>query len=102
MSDKKGKVYFIGGGPGDPELLTIKAKNILEIADIVIYADSLVHPSIVDYANPAAEVYGSKKLNLEEITALELKAASEGKIVARVQSGDPSIYGAILEQMRIL
>ncbi len=102
MSNKKGKVYFIGGGPGDPELLTIKAKNILEIADIVIYADSLVHPSIVDYANPAAEVYGSKKLNLEEITALELKAASEGKIVARVQSGDPSIYGAILEQMRIL
>ena len=65
MSDKKGKVYFIGGGPGDPELLTIKAKNILETADIVIYADSLVHPSIVDYANPAAEVYGSKKLNLE-------------------------------------
>ncbi|HCG90677.1 MAG TPA: precorrin-4 C(11)-methyltransferase [Dehalococcoidia bacterium] len=102
MPQNSGKVYFIGGGPGDPELLTIKAKNILEIADIVIYADSLVHPSIIDYANPKAEIYGSKVLNLEEITALELKAANEGKIVARVQSGDPSIYGAILEQMRIL
>ncbi len=102
MPTKQGKVYFIGGGPGDPELLTIKARNILEIADIVIYADSLVHPSIVDFANPQAEIYGSKKLNLEQITELELKAVNEGKIVARVQSGDPSVYGAILEQMRIL
>ena len=61
MPGKQGKVYFIGGGPGDPELLTIKARNIIEIADIVIYADSLVHQSIVDFANPKAEIYGSKK-----------------------------------------
>lgn len=102
MANNQGKVYFIGGGPGDPELLTIKAKNIIESADIVIYADSLVHPSIMDYASPDAEIYGSKKLNLEEILDLEIKAASEGKVVARVQSGDPSVYGAILEQMRVL
>ena len=102
MTDQKGKVYFIGGGPGDPELLTLKAKRIIESADVVVYADSLVHPSIVDFAKPGAEVHGSKVLTLEEIVGIMLQAAQEGKTVARVQSGDPAIYGAILEQMRLL
>lgn len=97
-----GKIYFIGGGPGDPELLTLKAKRIIESADVIIYADSLVHPSVCDFAKPDAEIYGSKMLNLDEITEMEIKSAGEGKIVARIQSGDPSVYGAILEQMRIL
>ena len=102
MTEEKGKVYFIGGGPGDPELLTLKAKRILESADVVVYADSLVHPSIVDFAKPGAEVHGSKTLTLDEIVEIMLGAAREGKTVARVQSGDPAIYGAILEQMRLL
>jgi precorrin-4/cobalt-precorrin-4 C11-methyltransferase len=102
MTEEKGKVYFIGGGPGDPELLTLKAKRILESADVVVYADSLVHPSIVDFAKPGAEVHGSKTLTLVEIVEIMLGAAREGKTVARVQSGDPAIYGAILEQMRLL
>ena len=102
MTDAKGKVYFIGGGPGDPELLTLKAKRILESADVIVYADSLVHPSIVDFAKPGAEVHGSKTLTLDEIVGIMLEAAREGKTVARVQSGDPAIYGAILEQMRLL
>ena len=102
MIDAKGKVYIIGGGPGDPELLTLKAKRIIESADVVIFADSLVPPEIVGFAKEGAQVIGSKELNLDQIMDLELSAVREGKIVARVQSGDPSIYGAILEQMRIL
>lgn len=102
MIDTKGKVYIVGGGPGDPELLTLKAKRIIESADLVIFADSLVPPEIVEFAKEGAQVIGSKELNLNEIMELELSAVREGKTVARVQSGDPSIYGAILEQMRIL
>lgn len=102
MAENKGKVYIIGGGPGDPELLTLKAKSVIESADVIIYADSLVHPSIVEFAKPGAEVHGSKTLNLEQIMDLTLEAVRKGKTVARVQSGDPAIYGAILEQMRTL
>ena len=102
MIDTKGKVYIVGGGPGDPELLTLKAKRIIESADLVIFADSLVPPEIVEFAKESAQVIGSKELNLDEIMELELTAVRGGKTVARVQSGDPSIYGAILEQMRIL
>ena len=102
MIDTKGKVYIVGGGPGDPELLTLKAKRIIESADLVIFADSLVPSEVVEFAKEGAQVIGSKELNLDEIMELELTAVHEGKIVARVQSGDPSIYGAILEQMRIL
>ena len=102
MAQVRGKVYFIGGGPGDPELLTLKAKRIIESADVVIYADSLVHPSIAEFARPGAEVHGSKGLTLAEIMGLTVEAVNQGKTVARVQSGDPAIYGAILEQMRVL
>lgn len=102
MINKRGKVYIVGGGPGDPELLTLKAKRIIESADVIIYADSLVHPSIVDFAKDGAAVHGSKELNLDEIMEITLAAVQQGQIVARVQSGDPSIYGAVLEQMRVL
>ena len=102
MTDGAGKVFIIGGGPGDPELLTLKAKRLIESADLVIYADSLVHPSVVDFAKPGAEVIGSKEMDLEQIMAVTLEAVRQGKTVARVQSGDPAIYGAVLEQMRIL
>ena len=101
-TDHLGKVYIVGGGPGDPELLTLKAKRIIETADVVIYADSLVHPSVVDFARPGAEVHGSKTLTLPQIMDLMVTAVRQGKTVARVQSGDPSIYGAVFEQMRLL
>lgn len=97
-----GKVYFIGGGPGDPELLTLKAKRIIDTADVIIYADSLVHPAVCESAKPGAQIIGSKALTLDEISALTVGAARAGKLVARIQSGDPSIYGAVLEQMRLL
>lgn len=102
MIDTRGKVYIVGGGPGDPELLTLKAKRIIESADVVIFADSLVPPQIVEFAKEGAQVIGSSELNLDQIMELELNAVNEGKVVARIQSGDPSIYGAILEQMRVL
>ena len=100
--DKLGKVYFIGGGPGDPELLTLKAKRVIDSADVIIYADSLVHPSVCADAKEGAQVIGSKTLTLDEIAETMVSATREGKTVARVQSGDPSIYGAVLEQMRLL
>ena len=102
MTNQQGKVYIVGGGPGDPELLTLKAKRIIETADVVIYADSLVSPSVVDFASPGAEIHGSKTLTLSQIMELMVAAVKQGKTVARVQSGDPSIYGAVFEQMRLL
>ncbi len=97
-----GKVFIIGAGPGDPELLTLKAKRIIDHADLIIYADSLVPPEIAESAKPGAQIHGSKDLPLAEIMNLTLRAVSNGQTVARIQSGDPSLYGATLEQMRIL
>lgn len=102
MEDRLTSVYFIGAGPGDPELLTIKGKRIIETADVVIWADSLVNPEVAGLAREGAEVYGSASMNLDEIVALMVRAAREGKTVARVHTGDPAIFGAILEQMAAL
>lgn len=96
------QVYFIGAGPGDPELLTIRAKNIIARADVIIYADSLINPKVCSFARDEAEIYGSASRTLEEITGIILSAVKQGKVVARLQSGDPSIYGAIQEQMAAL
>jgi precorrin-4 C11-methyltransferase len=95
----KGKVYFIGAGPGDPELLTVKGKKILEKADFILYADSLVSPEICRFVKSNARVEGSSHLHLDEIMDRMIRAAQEGQIVARVHSGDPSLYGAIQEQI---
>jgi precorrin-4/cobalt-precorrin-4 C11-methyltransferase len=96
------KVYFIGAGPGDPELLTLRGEKILQVADVIIYADSLIDERICSGAKKGAEIHKSASLTLEEIMEIMLKAVKEGKTVARLQSGDPSIYGAIQEQMEIL
>jgi precorrin-4/cobalt-precorrin-4 C11-methyltransferase len=98
----QGKVFIIGAGPGDPELLTLKAKRIIDDADVIIYADSLVPVEISEFAKPGARVYGSKEMALPEIMDVTLQAVAEGKTVARIQSGDPALYGATLEQMRIM
>ncbi len=96
------KVYFVGAGPGDPELLTIKGKEILEQAEIVVYAGSLVNIDILKYAINAKEKHNSASLNLEEIENIFKRAKESNKNVARLHSGDPSIYGAINEQMALL
>ena len=92
-----GKVYIVGAGPGDPDLLTIKGKRLLKEADVVIYAGSLVHPDILQGLE--AELFDSAKLNLDEIIGIISGKVEEGKKVVRLHSGDPSIYGAIKEQM---
>jgi len=95
-------VHFIGAGPGDPDLITVKGRRLIEQAPVVLYAGSLVPRGIVDCARKDARVIDTAPLNLDEIIA-EMKAAHDrGEDVARVHSGDPSIYGAIGEQMRRL
>jgi precorrin-4/cobalt-precorrin-4 C11-methyltransferase len=94
-----GKVYFIGAGPGDPELLTLRGRRLIGEADLVLYADSLVSPEILAFARPGAEVVPTAELTLETIVERMLAAGRAGQIVARVHSGDPSLYGALHEQL---
>lgn len=96
------KVYFIGAGPGDPKLLTIRGKEIIEEAPVIIYAGSLVNKEILKYATKATEIHNSAELNLDEMSEIFKKAKSSGHDVARIHTGDPSIYGAINEQMQVL
>lgn len=98
----KGKVIFIGAGPGDPELLTIKGKNALEKSEIIIYAGSLVNEEVLGYAPSNAEIYNSATMNLPEIIEIMEDGVKIGKTIGRVHTGDPSIYGAIGEQIEIL
>ena len=97
-----GMVVFVGAGPGDPDLLTVRGRRIIEQADLVVWADSLVHPGVAALARPDAEVIGSANMTLEEISRRMIETARAGNLVARVQSGDPAIYGAMHEQMVLL
>ena len=92
-------IYFIGAGPGDPELITVKGKRLIDEADIIIYAGSLVNPQVLSGAKPEAEIYNSATMNLEEVLDVMKRGVAEGKRVVRVHTGDPSIYGAHREQM---
>lgn len=96
------KVYFIGAGPGDPELITVKGLKAIEKSDVVIYAGSLVNEEILRYAKSDAAVYNSAGMTLDEVLKVMDEAVAQGKRVARVHTGDPSIYGAIQEQMDAL
>lgn len=96
------KVYFIGAGPGDPELITLKGKRIMENSEVIIYAGSLVNPALLFYVKQGAQVYNSASLSFDEVMEITRKALGEGKNVARVHTGDPAIYGAIQEQMNYL
>jgi precorrin-4/cobalt-precorrin-4 C11-methyltransferase len=92
-------VYFIGAGPGDPDLITVKGKNIVEKADIIIYAGSLVNKDILNCRKNESELYNSASMTLEEVIDVMENGIKQGKSVARVHTGDPSIYGAIREQI---
>ncbi len=93
------KVFFVGAGPGDPDLITVKGKKIVEKSDVVIYAGSLVPVEVVDCRKEDAQLYNSASMTLDEVLEVIEKSISEGKMVARVHTGDPSIYGAIREQI---
>lgn len=96
------KVYIVGAGPGDPDLITVKGLRILQQADVVLYADSLVNEELIQRAGSHAQVLQSSGMDLEQIVTTMAEAVLAGKSVARMHTGDPAMYGAILEQMVLL
>ncbi len=96
----KTNVYFVGAGPGDPELITVKGRKALDSADVVIYAGSLVNAALLDGIK--AEIFDSAKMDLGEIVAVMQKAVSNGRTVVRLHTGDTSFYSAISEQIERL
>lgn len=92
-------VYFVGAGTGAIDLITVRGMRLLEKADVIIYAGSLVNPELLQYANKDCEIHDSAKLTLEEVLIVMQKAEAEGKITVRLHTGEPSIYGAVREQM---
>ena len=95
-------VHFVGAGPGDPELLTLKAARLLSACQICVYAGSLVSPSVMALVPDGAERHDSARMSHEEVVAVYRDAQARGIDVVRLHSGDPSIYGAIREQMNSL
>jgi precorrin-4 C11-methyltransferase len=97
-----GKVVFVGAGPGDPDLLTLKGQRLLSQADVVIYAGSLIPEAILHHASATAVLHNSAPLTLEQVLEIMRTAVRAGKRVVRLQSGDLSLYSAIQEQMTLL
>lgn len=93
------KVFFVGAGPGDPELITLKGKRLLEEADLIIYAGSLVNPELLHYNKQNAECFDSAGMTLEEVIWVIKKRSESVKTIVRLHTGDPVIFGAIQEQM---
>ena len=95
-------VHFIGAGPGAPDLITVRGRKLIEQADVVLYAGSLVPRALVAAAKPGTRIADTAAMTLDEIVGEMRRAHAAGKTIARVHSGDPSLYGAIAEQMRRL
>jgi precorrin-4/cobalt-precorrin-4 C11-methyltransferase len=95
-------VYILGAGPGDPELITVRGQRLLQQADVIVYANSLVPPQMLSWTRPSAERIGTASMTLETILPLMIERVRAGKSVVRLHSGDPSLYSAIHEQMHIL
>lgn len=95
-------VHFVGAGSGAADLITVRGKKLLEEADVIIYAGSLVNPQLLDYAKEGCEIYNSAKMTLEEVLDVMFAAEKEGRTTVRLHTGDPCLYGAIREQMDVL
>ena len=95
-------VHFVGAGPGAADLITLRGKQLLEEADVIIYAGSLVNPELLEYSKDICTIYNSAHLTLEKVISVIEKAESEGKTTVRLHTGDPCIYGAVREQMDAL
>ncbi|MDY6029469.1 MAG: precorrin-4 C(11)-methyltransferase [Acidaminococcaceae bacterium] len=95
-------IYFIGAGPGAVDLITVKGKELLENADLVIYAGSLVNKDLLNYCKPECVIMNSADMTLEEVIAAMVPAAQAEKLVVRLHTGDPSLYGAHREQIDLL
>lgn len=96
------RVFFVGCGPGDPELITVKAQRLIRTADVIVYSGSLIPEPIIRMARDAADLHDASGLVREEIFEILCKGAQESKTVVRLHDGDPSIYGAIKEQIDAL
>lgn len=96
------KIYIVGAGPGDPDLITVKGLHMLQTADVVMYTDSLVSEDLIAKARPDAEIIRTAGMHLEEMVAVMADRVHGGKIVARMHTGDPAMYGAIMEQVALL
>ena len=96
------QVYFVGAGPGDPDLITVKGRKLLEEADVVVYAGSLVNPAVLAVTPAGCEIHNSASMTLDEVIAVMKSGVEQGKKVVRLHTGDPSIYGAIQEQIDLL
>lgn len=92
-------VFFVGAGTGAADLITVRGMRLLEQADVIIYAGSLVNPELLKYAREDCEIYNSARLTLDEVIDIMHKAAVQNKEIVRLHTGDPSIYGAVREQM---
>ena len=93
------QVFIVGAGPGDPELITVKGQRLLKEADVIIYAGSLVNPDVLKVAKEGAEIFNSATMTLPEVIDKITESVQKGKLVVRLHTGDPAIYGAIQEQM---
>ena len=95
-------VYFIGAGPGAVDLITVKGAELLKKAAVIIYAGSLVNPELLNYAKRDCKIFNSANMTLEEVIDVFVSEYMSDKIMVRLHTGDPSIYGAIKEQMDLL
>lgn len=95
-------VYFVGAGSGAPDLITVRGQKLLQQADVVIYAGSLVNPALLKETKEDCEIFNSAKMTLEEVIDIMKRAHQQQKMTVRLHTGDPSIYGAVREQMDIL
>ena len=95
-------VYFVGAGSGAADLITVRGMHMLQQADVIIYAGSLVNPQLLEYARADCEIHNSARLTLEEVLKLMQEAQTQGKMLVRLHTGEPSIYGAVREQMDAL
>ena len=96
------QVHIVGAGPGDPELITRKGYRLVQEADVVIYAGSLVNPAILEACKEGCEIHNSASMSLDDVLVVTKASVAEGKTVVRLHTGDPAIYGAIQEQMDAL
>lgn len=95
-------INFVGAGPGAPDLITVRGMNLIKEADVIIYAGSLVNKEILNWAKKECKIYDSSKMTLEETITVMKTAEEESLKTVRLHTGDPSLYGAILEQMNAL
>ena len=95
-------VHFVGAGCGAPDLITLRGRRLLEEADVIIYAGSLVNPALLGFAKKDCRIYNSAQMTLEEVIAVMEEAESRQQMTVRLHTGDPSLYGAIREQIDCL